>query len=138
MHPRAGFVIFIPMAPGKPEARNRGRSAVNPQKKSTSNITIAVTFYVIAAVWLYDLKANLPALIQLFTEYFTIPLRYMFRPFYPLMKPFGWVVADGADLPTAYGIVAGTAAWIFFLIFVAWVFTPKPDKKRKHEEYWGG
>jgi hypothetical protein len=112
---------------------------VNPQKKTNSNITLAVAFYVVIAVWLYDLQARtLPALIQLFVEYFTIPLRYMYRPFYPLMKPFGWVVADGAELPTAYGIVAGTIIWIFILIFIAWIFSPKPDKKRDHEEYWGG
>lgn len=126
------------MALGRTGAK-RERSAVSPPKKTNSNITTIVAAYVIAAVWLYDMKArSMPALIELFAEYFTLPLRYMFRPFYPLMKPFGWVVADGADLPTAYGIVAGTAVWILILIFVAWVFTPKPDKKRAHEEYWGG
>lgn len=109
------------------------------QKKLRSNLTTAVIFYVATAVWLYDMQArSLPALIQMFAEYFTLPLRYMFRPLYPLMKPFGWVVSDGADLPTAYGIVAGTAVWVLILFFIMWVFSAKPDKKRKHEEYWGG
>ena len=117
----------------------RERNTVRPPSKTNSNITTIVAFYVIAAVWLYDLKArSLPALIEMFADYFTIPLRYMFRPFYPLMKPFGWVIADGADLPNAYGIVAGTAIWVLILIFVAWIFSAKPDKKREHEEYWGG
>ncbi|MCC7339725.1 MAG: hypothetical protein IT170_01465 [Bryobacterales bacterium] len=108
-------------------------------KQTNSNITTVVAFYVIAAVWLYDMRSrNMPALIDLFAEYFTLPLRYMFRPLYPLMKPFGWVISDGADLPNAYGIVAGTAVWVLVLIFIVWVFTPKPDKKRDHEEYWGG
>lgn len=118
----------------------RERIAVNAQQKRVnSNITTIVIFYVAAAVWLYDMQErNLPALIQMFVEYFTLPLRYMYRPFYPLMKPFGWVVSEGADLPNAYGIVAGTAIWIFILIFVAYLFSSKPDKKRPHEEYWGG
>ncbi|MCZ2156876.1 MAG: hypothetical protein LC114_23765 [Bryobacterales bacterium] len=111
---------------------------MNPQKKTRSTITLSVCAYVIAAVWFYDIRSsNLPALIRAFADYFTMPLLYMYRPFYPLMKPFGWVVSDGADLPTAQGIVAGTIVWILILIFVAWVFSAKPDKKRKHEEYWG-
>jgi hypothetical protein len=112
---------------------------VSSQKRVNSNITTIVIFYVASAVWLYDMQArNLPALIQMFVEYFTLPLRYMYRPLYPLMKPFGWVASDGADLPNAYGIVAGTAVWIFILMFVAYLFSTKPDKKRSHEEYWGG
>ncbi len=114
-------------------------TSVSSTKKNVSRVATIVVFYVASAVWFYDMQErSLPPLIAMFVDGFTLPLRYMFRPLYPIMKPFGWVVSDGADLPTPYGIIAGTVAWIGILAIVAYIFSTKPDKKRAHEEYWGG
>jgi|GEM_PF-2558665 len=109
-------------------------------KKKLRKISLYVLVYVLSALMLYDMRhPNLPALADLFVEYFTFPLRWMFRPLYPLLKPFGMVVSDGAELPTPYGIIAGAFIYILAIFVISLLFEPAREKLRfQDEEFWEG
>ena len=112
---------------------------MNRHKKNFATIFTVVFFYVIASATLYDTQSsNNPAVFQYFTEYFTLLYRYMFRPLYPLLQPFGLVTSDAAELPTPWGIVAGSFVYMVLLWMLAWVFSSKPPKRRPFEEPWQG
>lgn len=109
----------------------------NPYKTNLRLISIVMFIYVVTALAFHDLRGpSLPGVIGPFAEIYTLPLRYMYRPLFPLLKPFGLVVSDGAELPTAYGIVVGSVIYVFVLLLLSGLLMPPKETKRKYEEYW--
>lgn len=115
------------------------RKQVNPHKRNLRSISLVVFVYVVSAVLLHDLRrGNLPALADTVVGIYTAPLRVMFQPLFPLLKPFNMVVSDGAELPTPYGIIAGSIVYVFVLTLLAVLFTPKQEKPPKFKQHWDG
>jgi hypothetical protein len=107
----------------------RKKRVLNPLKQRLRLITLFVFGYVFSAVLLYDLyHAALPLLARELITLYTLPLRHMFRPLYPLLHPLGLVVSQGAELPSPYGIVAGSVLYIGILLLLTQLFTERPEK----------
>lgn len=121
----------------RPQIAMAQKRAANPHKRKLRNISLVIFAYVVSALFFYDLRhGNLPGLADMFIEFYTFPLRYMFRPLYPVLKPFDLVVSDGAELPKAYGIVVGSLIYIAVIMILSYLFTPPKEKRREHQEYW--
>ena len=113
------------------------RREENPHKRNLRNIFLFVFVYVLSATLLHDLRqGGLPLLADQVIELYTLPLRFMFRPLFPILKPFGLVVSDGAELPTPYGIIAGSLIWVFVLALLGIMFTPPKEKRRPFQQPW--
>ena len=112
------------------------RKQSNPYKANLRSISVTMFLYVVSAVFLHDVRGpSLPGLIGPIAEVYTWPLRYMFRPLFPILKPFGLVVSDGADLPTPYGIVVGSVIYVFALLLFSVLLQPAKEKRRKFDDY---
>lgn len=109
----------------------------SPLKRNLRNISIFMFVYVVSALFFFDIRGpNLPGFIGPIVEVYTIPLRYMFRPMFPLLKPFGLVVSDGAELPTPYGVVVGSVIYVFVLLALSTLLEPSKEDRRKYQDYW--
>jgi len=112
------------------------RKQTNPYKENLRTISIAMFAYVVSAAFLYDVRGPmLPGLLGPVAEIYTLPLRFMFRPLFPLLKPFGLVVSDGAELPTPYGIIVGSVIYVFVLLLLSSLLQPAKEKRRKFDDY---
>lgn len=112
------------------------RKRKNPYKANLRLISIWMFAYVVSALVFHDLRGpTLPGLIGPFADFYTLPLRFMFRPLFPLLKPFGLVVSDGAELPTPYGIVIGSVIYVFVLLLLSALLMPAKETRQKYQEY---
>ncbi len=115
------------------------RKSHSPFKSNLRNISIFMFIYVVSALFLYDIRSpNLPGFIGPFVEFYTFPLRHMFRPLFPVLKPFGFVVSDGAELPTPYGVVVGSIIYVFVLLGLSALLQPPAEKRRSYDDRWEG
>jgi hypothetical protein len=111
----------------------------HPVKTNLRNISVGMFVYVVSALYLLDIRGPLlPGFVGPAAELYIFPLRYMFRPLFPLLKPFGLVVSDGADLPTPYGIVVGSVIYVFLLLGFSMLLEPAKEKRRPYEDHWEG
>ncbi len=111
----------------------------HPIKTNLRYISVVMFCYVVSALYLLDTRGPLlPGFVGPVVELYILPLRYMFRPLFPILKPFGLVVSDGADLPTPYGIVIGSVIYVFLLLGLSMLLEPPKEKRRPYEDHWEG